>query len=115
MTWSQWISRWTGQRVSAPEVPHAPEASAPSRRRMSGEYAALHKYLENRYAQTVVLTFQQIEALLGFPLPPMARADAGWWTAPATPDGRYQDAWKLADRTAAPNLMARTVIFERGT
>jgi hypothetical protein len=81
---------------------------------MSGEYVALHTYLENRYADTVVLTFDQIEALLGFPLPSVARSDPGWWNAAGnTPDVRYQDAWKLAGRTALANLPARTVIFER--
>jgi hypothetical protein len=36
---------------------------------MPGTYTSLYQYLENRYANTVVLTFAQIEDLLGFPLP----------------------------------------------
>jgi len=39
------------------------------------EYLSLHKYLENRYADTVVLTFSQIEDLLGFVLPESARRE----------------------------------------
>jgi hypothetical protein len=31
---------------------------------MPGEYELLYQYLENRYANTVVLTFAQIEDLL---------------------------------------------------
>jgi hypothetical protein len=87
----------------------------PAKRRMSGEYAALHAYLDGRYAETVVLTFVDIEALIGFPLPDAARVSGEWWTpgpgaAQAT---RYADAWRLAHRTARPNLQARTVAFER--
>jgi hypothetical protein len=48
---------------------------------MSGKYLLLYKYLENRYADTVVLTFGQIESLLGFALPDQARLDQHWWTS----------------------------------
>ena len=33
---------------------------------MPGKYKSLYQYLENRYANRVVLTFAQIEDLLGF-------------------------------------------------
>jgi len=33
---------------------------------MSGRYLLLYEYLHNRYADTVVLTFTQIESLIGF-------------------------------------------------
>ena len=46
---------------------------------MLGEYKSLYQYLENRYANTVVLTFAQIEDLLGFTLPDSARAHREWW------------------------------------
>ena len=36
---------------------------------MPGEYELLYQYLENRYANTVVLTFAQIEDLLPRALP----------------------------------------------
>jgi len=35
---------------------------------MPGEHKSLYQYLENRYANTVALTFAQIEDLLGFTL-----------------------------------------------
>ena len=41
---------------------------APAGRRV-GKYHGLYDYLKNRYADTVVLTFQQVEDLLGFTLP----------------------------------------------
>jgi hypothetical protein len=81
----------------------------------SGKYRYLYKYLEGRYADTVVLTFRQIEDLLGFALPAPARADPAWWTnAPEDPaEARCSDAWTLAHRMARPNLVAGHVIFER--
>jgi hypothetical protein len=85
----------------------------------SGKYRAFYKYLEARYADTVVLTFRQIEDLLGFALPAPARSDPGWWTnAPAeTGAPRCSDecaqAWTLARRTAKPNVAAQHVVFER--
>ena len=73
------------------------------------EYAGLHRYLHDRYASLVVLTFEQIESLLGFPLPGAARTELTWWT---TPD-RHTAAWVKAQRSAAPNLLARNVAFQR--
>ena len=40
------------------------------------EYRVLYTYLEHRYASVVVLTFDQIEALLGLALPTPARTGA---------------------------------------
>ena len=81
---------------------------------MSGKYQLLYNYLENRYANTVVLTFAQIEDLLGFMLPEQARLQPEWWTdADKTPGPHYSDSWILASRTAKPNMQARTVEFER--
>lgn len=81
----------------------------------AGKYRWLYEYLEKRYANTVVLTFGQVEDLLGFSLPDLARTEPGWWTIPdiSTAEGRCSDAWTLASRTARPNLMAQTVTFER--
>ena len=81
----------------------------------AGKYRWLYEYLEKRYANTVVLTFGQVEDLLGFSLPDLARTDREWWTIAdiRTAEARCSDAWTLASRTARPNLMAQTVAFER--
>jgi hypothetical protein len=83
----------------------------------SGKYLLLYRYLQNRYADTVVLTFAQIESLLGFSLPDQARLDQQWWTnAEVTAAGAdYADSWILARRVATPNLLAQTVVFERAS
>ncbi len=100
------------QQHEAPEPP-TQAAKAPGRV-MSGRYLLLYKYLENRYASTVVLTFAEIEDLLGFALPDQARLNQAWWTeASVTVTRDYSDSWTLASRTAIPNMSAQTVAFER--
>jgi hypothetical protein len=79
------------------------------------EYLPLHKYLDGRYADTVVLTFAEVEDLLGITLPAAARADQTWWDnaddqAVPSPQAR---SWTRANRTAKPNLKAQIVTFDR--
>jgi hypothetical protein len=109
-----WMRRRAATPYSLREAPAEPET--PHRRAMSGKYLLLYKYLENRYANRVVLTFAEIEDLLGFALPGQARLDQQWWTdAKANrAETSYSDSWVLADRTAVPNMVAQTVVFERG-
>ena len=76
-------------------------------------YLPLYTYLEHRYASIVVLTFEQIESLLGFKLPVAARQEPAWWTSGAGNGSRTAEAWTAAKRTALPNLLARYVTFER--
>ena len=79
------------------------------------EYLPLHKYLDGRYADTVVLTMAEIEDLLGNPLPDEAHADTAWWAsteAETTPSPQSR-SWTRANRTAKPNLKAAIVVFER--
>ena len=80
---------------------------------MTGAYRPLYEFLNSRFADRVVLTFAQIEDLLGFPIPPSARTEIEWWTGADWPDSAHQRAWQLAKRTAGPNLRAMTVAFER--
>ena len=107
---------WMKRRVPVAHHSDVDKESAKRPERvMSGKYLSLHKYLVDRYADTVVLTFGQIEDLLGFALPDLARRQQEWWTnADASTDPpHYSDSWILASRTATPNLVARTVMFER--
>jgi len=88
-----------------------PDSKPP--RAMSGRYLLLYDYLQGRHADRVVLTFEQIESLLGFALPDEARHDQRWWTNAEGAAAGHSDAWILASRTATPNLLAQTVAFER--
>lgn len=79
------------------------------------EYLPLHKYLDDRFADTVVLTFGEIEDLLGSALPEPARLEQAWWMN-ADPDSApspQSRSWTQASRTAKPNLQAQIVVFER--
>ena len=90
---------------------HAEASLAP------GRSTPLHKYLDERYADAVVLTFAEIEDLIGYALPDVARRSHDWWAAPA-PDPthrRLADSWIQANRTARPNLRALTVTFDRAS
>jgi len=103
-------------RQTAPVAKESDDAADRRRgRRLSGNYNLLYDYLEHRYADTVVLTFAQMEDLVGFGLPDEARTDSQWWTlANADSDSPiHSNAWILSRRVAAPNLSARTVAFER--
>ena len=108
---------WMKKRRSTAHTEAKADAYATKRHgcNKAGKYRLLYEYLQNRYANTVVLTFGQIEDLLGFTLPDLARTDQGWWTTPdlSTAEAQYSDAWTLASRTAKPNLLAQTVLFER--
>ena len=83
----------------------------------AGEYRLLYKYLRDRFSDRLVLTFGQIEDLLGFSLPAAARVEHEWWeTTHAVADrSKQSDAWTLARRTASVNLRAQYVTFERET
>ena len=79
-----------------------------------GTYHVLHVYLRDRFANRVVLTFAEIERLLGFPLPEAARLDCLWWeTVIHGVRSPQSDAWILANRTASVSLSAQRVVFDR--
>jgi len=115
----KWLKRWESA------VRDIATADAPAAKRQTNavpgkagdvprEHATLHNYLTNRYADIVVLTFDQIEGFLGFRLPDAARTQEEWWTGTYR-DGDERscsDAWILAGMTARPNLLAQTVVFE---
>jgi hypothetical protein len=110
-----WIERRRAAEQSEPEP--EPDSAKRQRAALAGKYVLLYTYLENRFATSVVLTFSEIEDLLGFTLPDLARAREDWWTSPdpSTARPRFSDSWILANRTARPNLPALTVAFDRAS
>jgi hypothetical protein len=106
-TW--WHRPTPGAEAGPPAVVKIERSPA----RVPAEYASLYTYLEHRYASMVVLTFEQMEALLGFALPASACTDRDWWTGAGAQTHSQSAAWMGAGRTATPNLPARTVTFER--
>ena len=107
--------RYGTEPVNLPKYSWVAMTTAPSSPSSVWEYRSLYQYLENRFADTVVLTFAQIEALLGFTLPDVARLRPDWWATPeadAVPSSQSR-SWVEASRTATPNLRAQSVMFER--
>jgi hypothetical protein len=113
MTLLEPVRSWWRRSTALPE--RLPSVAPVERRptKVPAEYQSLYAYLEHRYASIVVLTFEQMEALLGFTLPAPASTDRDWWTGAAVRMDRYAEAWVGAGRTAEPNLPARTVTFEK--
>jgi hypothetical protein len=113
------VLNWLKRRMppSREEVARAPDVTRAAGGRQAGKYRLLYEYLEGRYAHTVVLTFAEMESLMGFALPEVARTDPTWWTVAdaSMVEPRCSPAWILASRSAKPNLVAGTVIFERTT
>jgi hypothetical protein len=107
------LRAWWRHATSVAERPTAVFQMEPRLPHVPAEYVSLYTYLEHRYASMVVLTFEQMEALLGFALPASACTDRDWWTGAAVHTHHHSAAWMGAGRTATPNLSARTVTFER--
>lgn len=107
---------WMKRREPTARNPSECDAKIIKRSVRAGRYVSLYTYLENRFANSVVLTFAEIEDLLGFTLPESARQHEDWWTSRPDPQAAqpcFSDAWTLANRTARPNLLALTVVFDR--
>jgi hypothetical protein len=105
-----WLKR-RGMQAIARSAAAAHDALEPCAQ--VGEYQLLHKYLHDRYASRVVLTFDEIEDLLGFPLPGPARFQPEWWDGTIARRSAQSDSWRLANRSAAVNLSAQHVVFDR--
>lgn len=73
-------------------------------------YTPLGDYLRGvDPAEDAVLSFTQIEEVIGRPLPDRARSKPDWWhSVPRQPQSR---AWLRADRRAEADLSAETVTF----
>lgn len=104
-----WPAPSTSGRMS---IPASSQASA-----VPEPYSQLYRYLNGRFADTIVLTFEQIEMLLGSALPDLARLRTDWWASAIQGAAHSMQAssWTQAGMTATPNLSARSVMFNRQT
>jgi hypothetical protein len=106
-----WLKR---QLRKAEAATPTTEPAVPEGYGMSQAYLSLHKYLAARYATTVVMTFAEVEDLLGSPLPAPARQDPAWWNSDDQRNFGHSNSWRLASRGAVANLTSKMVTFERG-
>jgi hypothetical protein len=113
MTVLEWVATWWRQATPRPQRQTSIVAPPRPKPRVQAEYMSLYTYLEHRYATTVVLTFEQMESLLGFTLPAPASTERDWWDGAPDSTKGHSEAWTAARRMATPNLAARTVTFER--
>jgi hypothetical protein len=63
------------------------------------KYDPLRVFLDSAvtHVSELTLSFQQIECILGFTLPPSARRHRAWWANPSTRhDHPYAQAWLAA-------------------
>jgi hypothetical protein len=77
------------------------------------KYDPLTRHLAERQQPLVPMTFPELEAVLGFPLPPSARKDRGWWSN--NPQNNVMTrAWLAAGyRSRDVDLAAERLLFER--
>lgn len=74
-------------------------------------YESLTRYLQGRREAVIRLSFQDIEALIGRPLPPSARRHQAWWANTATHS--HADAWlRIGWRTRDLDLAGQRIVFQ---
>jgi hypothetical protein len=82
-------------------------------------FSRLGTYLAGRAhagERRVTLTFEELEALLGRPLPPRARTVPGWWRNQSHPwhaTSQPWYGWLSVGWEAEPDLSAGAVTFRR--
>jgi hypothetical protein len=80
---------------------------------MSSKYEPLGAYLENRPATEVPMSFSEIEAVIGRPLPPRAVNHPAWWSN-NTSNNTMTRVWLEAGfRTERVDISGRRLIFRR--
>jgi hypothetical protein len=77
------------------------------------KYDSLHRYLRGQMGSRVPMTFQQVESVIGRPLPPSARRHRPWWANDATGHA-HAKAWLGAGyRTEQVDMEGERLVFVR--
>ena len=79
-----------------------------------GKYRRLYSHLQSRPRRAWQTTFQEIESILGFQLPPSARLHRPWWSNQRNGNGHSQAlAWNSAGwETANVDLQTETLFLK---
>ena len=82
---------------------------------LRGKYQRLYQYLGSLQAQEWRASFSEIEAVIGFELPPSARLHRPWWGNQRGGSGHsHALAWSVAGwETAEVDMEAETLLFRR--
>ena len=87
-----------------------------SKARGAAKYDPLRDHLASLKSSSVVLSFAEVERVIGAALPPSARTHAEWRANEASLAATHVQcrAWMRAGYDASPNLSAEIVTFTRG-
>ncbi len=82
---------------------------------LRGKYQRLYQYLISLHAQEWRTSFGEIEAVIGFELPPSARLHRPWWGNQRGGNGHsHALAWSVAGwETAEVDMEAERLLFRR--
>jgi hypothetical protein len=81
---------------------------------MSSAYRPLGDYLTGQPGPTCALTFREVEALLGRPLPPSASARRDWWNNRHVQSHAYHGWLATGWRVVSVDLTSQRVTFRKG-
>ena len=82
---------------------------------LRGKYQRLYTYLRSLQVEEWRTSFSEIEAVVGFDLPPSARLHRPWWGNQKSGNGHsHALAWSIAGwETAEVDMDAETLLFRR--
>jgi hypothetical protein len=77
------------------------------------KYDPLHHHLQRQTQSRVAMTFQEVESVIGGPLPASARRHRPWWANDATGHAHAQAWLEAGYRTEQVDMEAETLVFVR--
>ncbi len=82
---------------------------------LRGKYKRLYTYLSSLPVQEWRTSFREVEAVIGFELPPSARVHRPWWGNQRRGNGHsHALAWNVAGwKTEEVDMEAETLLFRR--
>ena len=81
---------------------------------MESTYRPLGAYLAGQPGPTCVLTFREVEALLGRPLPPSASAHRAWWANDHGHNHAYHGWLAVGWRSETVDMARQRATFRKG-
>ena len=80
--------------------------------KISGKYRPLAEHLYEKWEKRIILTYAEIESILGFPLPPTAyKIPQSYWANTFTHN--YATSWLSVNYKAKVDFESMSVTFER--
>ncbi|WP_066066183.1 DUF7662 domain-containing protein [Neobacillus soli] len=73
------------------------------------KYEPLYQFLKSKDSNRLVMTYKEVEDVLGFTLPPSASKYLAWWDSASQHTQAY--SWTKAGFKANPNLKDKKIEF----